>query len=141
MWKQKRMHAREKSWSIFIVVTPALLAVTRDPRSDGSYSRNFQPSHQFRYISVDPFVPFGSRVSEKNLCRENDKFYYALDPTPRRILSIPFRSFYSLATFASWVYISRKFRAILFLANFEISVSNGSSNLPEDLTKSEINFA
>lgn len=57
MWKQKRMHAREKSWSIFIVVTPALLAVTRDPRSDGSYSRNFQPSHQFRYISVDPFVP------------------------------------------------------------------------------------
>lgn len=115
-------YVREKTRSIFIVATPALLAVTRDPGSDGSYSRNFQLTHQFRYIyiyiSVDPFVP-RIPVSLRKIS--------AVKMTNFIMPSIPQNSFDSFPFFIPFVllllsleYISREFLAILFLANFGI---------------------
>ena len=114
-------YAREKSWSIFIVATPAPpLAVTREtpPASDGSHFPQLPtfpsiPIYIYRYIS--PWILLFPQDSPRKIS--------AVKMTNFIMPWIPhgnsFDSLFSLATFAQ-VYISRKFLAILFLANFGI---------------------
>lgn len=118
-------YAREKSWSIFIVATPAPpLAVTRDPaglwRIPFPATSNL-PINPDIYIDIYLRGSFCSpRFSEKNLRRENDKFYYAVDPSQKF-----FRFFIlSLLLLLEYIYIyfekvsrdiiSRKFRNLSF---------------------------
>lgn len=122
MLKQKRMHGkrvgRYSSWQHLRHHSPSPERPRR-PLTD-PISRNFQPSHQSRYIYIDIYLrgSFCSpRFSEKNLRRENDKFYYAVDPSRKF-----FRFFILSCYFCSSIYfekvsrdiISRKFRNLSF---------------------------
>ena len=116
-------YVREKTRSIFIVATPALLAVTRDPAlTDPIPATSNLPINSDIYIYIyirGSLCSQDSRVSEKNLCRENDEFYYAVDPSQNSFDSFPFFIPFVLLLL-SLEYISREFLAILFLANFGI---------------------
>lgn len=131
MWKQKRMYGkrlgRYSSWQhLRYSPSPETPALTDPIPATSNLPIN---SDIYIYIYIrGSLCSQDSRVSEKNLCRENDEFYYAVDPSEFfRFLSVLY-SLCSLATFARVYFervsrdiISRKFRNLSFRRFFESS--------------------
>lgn len=122
MWKQKRMYGkrlgRYSSWQhLRYSPSPETPALTDPIPATSNLPIN---SDIYIYIYIrGSLCSQDSRVSEKNLCRENDEFYYAVDPSQNSFDSFPFFIPFVLLLL-SLEYISREFLAILFLANFGI---------------------